>query len=369
MPPRSLQLRAVLDEWYPLVVLAFVLVGLAGGWVAYTTFVAPGTTTEQRVVGSWERSGQFDHRATVTENNSVFPVGTTLSDRPVYPTAVAPTVNGTFTYTYAASDEGNLSVSADTRLRYRGVEGSSGQQSTELWRTSRPLSSESTRSLAPSEELAVPFALDAHRIRNRSERIREELDSGSGRVETAVVVETHVIGTVNSERVDNTTTYTLPLEVSGESVRLRDPEPLTTSRERTTRVTVPVQHGVLREGAGVLLPCVGILGTGALALARSRGWIALSPAERERLAHERDRGEFDEWITSGTLPEEIATRPCVRVDSLQGLVDLAIDTDSRVIEDARYGYAVIHDGLLYVYATPGGGRMESDLQVAVDADD
>lgn len=57
--------------------------------------------------------------------------------------------------------------------------------------------------------------------------------------------------------------------------------------------------------------------------------------------------------------------PHIQVSSLEGLVDIAIDTNSRVINDPdRQGYFVLGDGVCYTYFPPGlsGGREDEEFE-------
>lgn len=360
MTSRVLQIQAALDDWYPVVVVGLLLVSLLGGWFAYTTVVAPGTTTEQRVAASWETAGEFDHQATVTENNSVYPVGTTLSNRSTYFTSVAPELDGAFRYRYETAERANLSVAIEEELVLRGETTGSGGESRELWRESRSLASRRVDSLAPGERVRVPFAVDVRAAENRTKAIQEELGT-RGRTSVSILARVRVTGTVDGQQVDNTTVYRLPIDVQGSTAVVEGSGPVVAAHERTALVTVPVTHSLSRRVASIGLfaaPLGALLG---LVLARWRGGVSVSAAERERLAHDRDRAEFDEWITTATLPDAVRAWPRVAVDSLQGLVDLAIDTDSRVLED-QGTYYVVHDGLVYAYAGPAAGPLDEQLR-------
>jgi len=83
------------------------------------------------------------------------------------------------------------------------------------------------------------------------------------------------------------------------------------------------------------------------------GYVELTDEERELLAVERDRQRFSEWITTGTFPAEREYDEMILVDDLEGLVDVAIDTNKRVIEDEQLGVStVLDDNHSYVYVRP-----------------
>jgi hypothetical protein len=89
------------------------------------------------------------------------------------------------------------------------------------------------------------------------------------------------------------------------------------------------------------------------------------------LAYEDEREDFDEWISTIRLPDEVFDLPRAEAASLSALVDFAIDTDNSVIEDPDdSAYYVIHDGYLYTYQPPAlRGKGSSIVQAESDDDE
>ncbi|WP_241996948.1 DUF5305 family protein, partial [Halorubrum sp. SD626R] len=74
---------------------------------------------------------------------------------------------------------------------------------------------------------------------------------------------------------------------------------------------------------------------------------------REILHVHQQEQVFSEWITRGTFPSEREYEATVLVDDLEGLVDVAIDTNKRVIKDEQLGVSTVLDGdYVYVYVRP-----------------
>lgn len=100
---------------------------------------------------------------------------------------------------------------------------------------------------------------------------------------------------------------------------------------------------------------VSLLLLSGLFVAKRRG-LALEERERAYLAYRDDREDLEEWITTMSLPEEIAA-------SLGDLVDFAIDTDSRVVYDPdRDLYVVVHEETHYGYRPPNEGPFINALE-------
>lgn len=99
-------------------------------------------------------------------------------------------------------------------------------------------------------------------------------------------------------------------------------------------------------GAFLFLVLLGLAAVGAVI--RGRGSI---DPDRERARVHRRR--YDEWISAGELPVALSARSnVVTVESLEALVDVAIDSQARVIyDDSRDCYAVFTAGTAYVFTS------------------
>lgn len=125
------------------------------------------------------------------------------------------------------------------------------------------------------------------------------------------------------------------------------------SAEQTTRTQTPVSPGPLRGVGGPLLLVLSLVGLVGLAVGQATVGLTVSETERARLAYRRQREEYDEWITTGTVPSESLADPTVEVDSLEGIVDVAVDIDRRVIDDSdSTRLVVLGEEVNYVYTPP-----------------
>lgn len=348
-----LRARQVLARHYEVVVLGVVVLALVGGWVTYTTHVAPGTHVEQRQGPTWSATAEFSHAATVRNPNPVYEVDTTLRNRTAYFASATPVLDGTFEYGYTASEDGTLSVSVEPSLVYQRVERDhDGEVTTRYWRRTSRLDGTRTGTLAPGQSVQVPFAVNVSALANRSGQIQEQLGQAPGRTEAIVRASVTVDGTANGQRVRRTDTFTLPVRV-GDVYRVTDPGETTEEFDTTRSVRVANTYGPLRRVGGPLGLAAALLAASALLVARWRTDLALRPDEREFLAYRTDRADFDEWINTIALPDGVDDMPRGRAASLGDLVDFAIDTDNSVIEDPDDGsYHVLHDGHHYVYDPP-----------------
>ncbi|MFC7075479.1 DUF5305 domain-containing protein [Haloarcula halophila] len=341
MNRRSRRLRTVVADNFAVLVAVLLIGGAVGGYLAYTTHVEPGTTTETREVSSWRSTFDVSHRARVVNGTDAFGEGTVLRNRNVYFRRISPRLNGSVTYSYAASDGGTLNTTTTVLLVFRSVGATEGGNTTVYWSVERPLAAANEGSLAPDERTNVPFSVNVTAATAEARRIEEQLGGSPGTLEVSVLARTNVSGTRNGQPVDVTRTNRLRITADGGVYRVSTPGPVVESDSQSEPVTVPAEYGPVRRIGSPLLLGIALCGLLGLTGARYTGRLDVSEAERQWLAYQETRAEFDEWITTGRVPTEADGPPTVTVDSLEGLVDVAIDTDNRVIEDPERGACLV----------------------------
>ena len=136
------------------------------------------------------------------------------------------------------------------------------------------------------------------------------------------------------EAVPGGGTYSVATNVSGER-----------AKQTRTPVEVPVETDPLSAYGSLVAALLGLAGAGGLLWARREGKLDLSPSTRTGIRLQGERNSFDEWISTGRVPPVGDDERIVVVDSLTDLVDVAIDSERRVIEDADSAtYVVFDDG-------------------------
>lgn len=348
-----LRLRAVLGEWAVYVVVGLAVVALVGGWATYGAYAAPGTHVEEQTASSWQTSSTVSHRATVVNDTAVFAAGTTVENRSVYYTKIMPVLDGRYDVAYRGAEDGSLDAHVQATLSIRGV--SSGDTQSTLWSVSVPLQSRNATGLAPGEHVTVPFSVNVTRVGNRVDRIQQQL-GGGGSVETAVRVRTALSGTVDGRDVDRVVNRTVVVNANGGTYSVSGAGPASQQFERTVPVVVRNDPGPLRSIGGPLLFVVAVLGLAGFVVLRRRDAFEVSPADRSWLQYRDDRSEFEEWITTVHLPDDVFDGPEGEAATLADLVDYAIDADESVVEDPeRKGFYVFHDGHRIAFYPPSPG--------------
>jgi hypothetical protein len=347
---RTIQIRETVSSNFEYLLVVLLALVLVSGYFTYGVYVSPGTEIETVEDSSWSSTAAYSHEATVQSETDVFDRGLVLENQSVYLSSVAPVLNGTFRYGYDASDDGELSARVEQTLILRAV-GDEG--AFEYWREEHDLGSERISTLQPGDQLAAPFSVNVTETRQRIDEIESQLDGPTG--ETEIVVESNLTlsGQRNGLAVNETNSYRIQIAGQDNSYRVQNDEAVTDSGQQTRQTTVSASYGPLRSVLAPALLVLSMLGVLALAAGRRRGQFELSDAEREWLGYRAAADEFEEWLSTGTIPDEALARTTVRVETLEDLVDLAIDSNRRVIRDHSRGLcAVLLEETVYTYELP-----------------
>ncbi|AUX10398.1 hypothetical protein AArcSl_2783 [Halalkaliarchaeum desulfuricum] len=351
------RLRRALDRQFVVVVVALLVTAALGGYLAYEPHVEPGVEIEEETVTDWSERTAFGHSATVQEDNPVFPVGADLTDRSLYYTNLAPELDGVYEYRYSSSGgEGEVDVEMDIQLRYQSV---AGDDDGVFWERTEPLTTVEHEAVNPGESVTAEFQVNVPETEARIEDIQEQLGTTIGTAEVDVVVQTRVQGTVDGDEVSTIHRQQLQISPDGATYEVENPGAETEAHQSTITDEVPVEYGPLRSYGSLGLIAASLLGLVGLGVARRNG--AIAPTEREIAAAEwaRTRSEFEEWISRGHVPDGSLETPRIELESLDDLVDVAIDSNNRVIEDAaRECFYVVGSDVHYVFVPAQFGNGE-----------
>ncbi|RQG89168.1 hypothetical protein EA462_12435 [Natrarchaeobius halalkaliphilus] len=349
---RGVRIRAFVQTWFAVGVVVLLLATLVGGWWAYQVNVVPDVAEEERLVEQWDESTAYDHSASIEQDSVPFEEGEVVSNRPIYYTNLSSGLNGTYTYGYSAED-GDVSVTTETLLLIRAGELEDQRVVETYWEVAEPLESTSADSVGPSDEHAVEFSVNVTDVLETIETVERQVGATEGLVDVRVVSVTDVDGTVEGESHADTYESEMIMVVDPATFRVIETDTITEdhpSFETVQLIAEPSPHEVY---GSILLFTAAFVLLVALSFARIGGYTDLSENEQELLRLERDRAQYDDWITTGKFPSEREYEQTVLVDDLEGLTDVAIDTNKRVIEDTQLGVStVLDDEYIYLYVHP-----------------
>lgn len=247
----------------------------------------------------------------------------------------------------------SVALDADLLIQSTGEE-------TVYWSNRIALDTVEAESVAHGESVRLGFSLNASRVAERRSSIQQGLGDTQGEVSTFVAVDVTVAGTANGEPANLSFTHRLPISVGGGTYSV-GPEEAGTEPVTTTRtVTTPREYGPFWSFGGPLLLLLGVGGLAALVVGRRRDAFGLSAAERDLLAFREERAEFDEWVVRARLStDEFGDRARADAESLEDVVDFAIDAGTGVVEDPDSGlFYAIAEELAVVYEPPALARRE-----------
>ncbi|WP_306055601.1 DUF5305 family protein [Natronococcus wangiae] len=324
------------------VIIALLTLTLLSGWLVYTAHIAPPIDTEVRETGSIEVEHSFEHSAVVERENPIFPVGEPLENRDRYFTDLNPTLDGDYVYTVDAGDATNVSVETEFGLQLRAV-----GDNTEYWQEFESIQTEQLTVDEQSED-QLHFSVNVSGAENRVEEIERGMGGSVGTTEIAVVANTTVSGTIGSKDVEETETHALRIEPDDATYRVY---PDGTDDMRVT-VTEPVpvaeEYGLARTYGSILLFLLSGTATAVLGWRHHQGTLRPPSDVRDTIERQDTRRALDDWITVGQFPSE-HNHTAVKVNSLEGLIDIAMDANGRAIEDInREIYFVVMNGTIYI---------------------
>jgi hypothetical protein len=334
--------RLFAAEHRSLVLGLCVLLVLGGGLVAYQTHTGPDTRPDERVVGSLTSNASFDHGAVVRRQSAAYDRGTVLRNRSVYFRRITPILNGSYELSHTGSEDG-VTVRTNLTLVVRAVD-SGGDGDRVLWSLSEDLGTVESSDLGAGRSHRSPFEFNVSERLVTAARVREDLGSTLGEPQLLLLVESEIRATVEGEAVSQRRQDRLLIRPQRGVYRVV-PDPAPSSSEPVTEtVAVPVETDPLRAYGSIVAVVLGLLlGTTLLVLERTDRLDVPAGTERE-IRRRKERDSFTEWISRGRAPPADEDERVVAVDSLEDLVDVAIDSDRRVIEDRDRNEFVVFDG-------------------------
>lgn len=354
------RLRLVLARHGRAIAIALAVIGalalVASGWaVANPSTATTSQYADERVSSDVETS------AVVVQDGTLWNEGDRLENSRVYmlnespELTVEPSTSLVNETAGAPIDDGE--VSHELALRYEAT-----REGETFWEETHALVDES-----PTLEDGVATSettIDVADYRERQQELEREL-SGVGDVDLYLELDVEYdTGTAQGSQELSTT-----LQVTNDAYWLGE-HPSTAADHThligTEETTEP------RNVA--MIAALSLLGTGALVAAVAVGRRAPIDEEAARRAVHEQR--YAEWISRGSIPMWIGDYH-VSLDSLEDVVDVAIDANERVVNDRQRGlFAVVSDGVVYYYSDRGlweeTAWPEMDLEApssVVDADE
>ncbi len=259
--------------------------------------------------------------------------------------AVQPEIRVTPQITVKGMEAGELNGSIISRAVLQAVD----DKSQLYWQYELSRNQPQTFRLAPGSEGQASFASEEISIAVVSAyetvtQIAEELQFPNGSLQIIVSSDINIMGSVNGHPMEKNVQVRLPFSLQTVYFSVPKAQDASASISLTTGNAARSKRGavvsVLLDHRVLLLLTFGLF---LLYL-----FFFVYDHSRQRKT-ENSHQRFREWITEGSA-EILERQRKVKIYSLEGLVDLAIDLNKRVIYDSERGmYYVLTEDMAYLY--------------------
>ena len=316
-----------------LVVLGIAAIA-AGGYVYMnppTEEISPQETDVQEFATSVE------HSAEVVNSTPLYESSETLENQPVYFINATPTLRLEAVATVPDDRPVNVShrLVVHREIRF---------QDTTFWDEEVPLATD--RAVVEDGQLRVEAELDPSSVSRRTSEL-DSVVSNVGSISTSLRLRTtYETESTGGEPYEGELTARSGLRITDRAYWLESGLQASSTESQTTGGTVRQQPPNLS--------LVGLLGAAGIVLifgGIGLGYWSSQTADVRELEEAVYRSRYDEWISEGDFPTD-AGKQYVYINSLEDLVDIAIDTGKRVIHDPELeAYGVVDEDIVYYHAS------------------
>lgn len=336
------KVASAIYKYYPFIAFGLIiLAGIGGFWLYQSSRPSYRSVRRQEPIFGYR--GEFDHWAQVKENSLLWPdVGENLRNRPVYFSRIMPDLNASFTFKQWGLDTENASVSLNSYLTI-----TCRSEDFVYWKEKFPLKQKGSRISAKPLEMnfiSTP-ELSPSWIKSKIDNIQESLDFTGGSKDVKLRVNLELIRyTKNTTEIENDV-FEMPINLERSTYSVGSD--LSKERKFTKTVTeeVRVDPSIWSMIFPALVLIIPLIGLGFVTYQRGE----IEESDLARMEKEYWQDEFGEWISRGKMPEK-TPEVSVEMNSLEDLVDAAVDMNNRVIYDEEKStYFIIQEGVLYKY--------------------
>lgn len=303
------------------------IAAIAGAAWIYST-PSTETITEERDPQTFETAVQTSAR--VTGNTTIYEQGQVLQDMPVYLTRASPNLR--LTVVTSVPSDRPARVTQDLRLVFEATRDGESFYTEEREIVNRTTQVRNRTRRGTGTINVSKLGADVNRIRNEIGPV------GTFQVRLELTVN------YRTGQYEGVLSATSPIQLTDGAYWLGSP--LEGSRTHTTTVTREVTQPPDPAAYGSLAGLGVILLVGAVLIGYGSRRIEVKDFQAE-VEHQR----FDEWISEGEFPTGTDKR-YIAINGLEDLVDIAIDSNKRVIYDTALDiYAVTDGDLVYYFST------------------
>ncbi|WP_252699796.1 DUF5305 domain-containing protein [Natronosalvus vescus] len=297
---------------------------VATGWVVAN----PTTATTTQEVGHQTIETDVQTSAEVVEDG-LWEEGTVLENKPAYVLNATPVV----AITAESAAPSGTDFEHEIVLRYEAT-----RDGEAFWEDETILASGSS-SIADGSGV-TQATIDVRNLQEQQDELEDEL-AGISTVDMELIVRaTYDTGPHVGDQVAST-----PVVITENTYYLEEHPSASETHPLTQTVEEPQSASTTLVGLLVILTA-GSFGGAAFVNARSD----VDVDQAKQAVH---KNRYAEWISNGSLPMWVGEEH-IALDTLEDVVDVAIDTNERVIHDRNRGlFAVVSESVVYYYSDRG----------------
>lgn len=269
--------------------------------------------------------------AVVANNTTLYEPGQRLVNQPVYVMEATPELTVRIQTRVPEDDE----VAVTQRLTLRHAASRNDQV---FWESKRVLVDD--RIVVEDGQAISTETVNVTAIAEEARQRRGQLGE-IGLFTTGIVLNV----TYDTGRYEGRLTGTTPLSLTERAYWLDDDIARSQTHSRS------VTRSVVRPPDRFLAYGLFVLGASSFITAISFVHLRRQDIDVADLEMELELRRYDEWISEGQVVTD-SDRDYVKIASLEDLVDIAIDSEKRVIHDTEFPiYAIVDDDVVYYFAT------------------
>jgi hypothetical protein len=337
----AIRIRRLIAYYGRILAVLALLASVAAFGLAYDSYQHPGVDRVTRTVDQQSFETTVLPSALVTGNTTLYRSGQRLENRSAYLTNASPVLTLQVTSTSSA-DRATIDHRLVLELR-------ATLNDRAFWTRERVLTTDEGQT--GGGPITSEATLDVREIRNRVQTVREEM-GGIGSVGARIRVHAEY----DTDRYEGALSDTAAMQITENAYWIdggigASRQETTTRTRRLVRSPNPVVYG----GYG-LLGLLTLAGGIGILITRRRG------IDVEALEADIYRERYQEWISNGEFPTG-ADKRYVTINSLEDLVDIAIDCNKRVIFDDSLEVYAVADGDIVYYYSENNARLDSWLDL------
>lgn len=310
------------------VVLGLVGVLALGG--AYSAYANPPTEQVTKTVYEQRIESETTTSAVVTGETDLYQDGATLENKPVY--FVNATRNLTLQTITSLPEGESVNVTQRLILQHRAT-----RDGKTFWSSRRTLVTSEQQ--ATTGQIATETTVDMRAVQQTVAERRSEIGA-VGTLQTVVRLRVDY----ETPNYSGTLNATAPVVLTERAYWVEGSLADSQTHEETTSQEITQSPDLTQVGG------LSLLGMFMLGLAAVLGYSSVRGFDLDVIETELARTRYDEWISRGDLPTK-SEKQYISIDTLEDIVDIAIDSNKRVIYDRRYeAYGVVDDDIVYYYA-------------------